>query len=401
MPENVNIEINISADGDKLIIRLFNRLDTSNAPIVEKKIIDAINENSSEEVVFDIENLEYISSAGLRIFIKVYKLTGKKILILNASRDVYDIFETTGFAEMFEIKKAYRSISVDGCEVIGKGFYGTVYRLDKETIVKVYKGHECIPLIENEKRIAQKAFIAGIPTAISYDIVRVGDDYGSVFELLDSETFHDIILSRQQSPEEVVAKYIELVKQIHRTHMNRGELPSCKERFLDYLEFIKEIISEDQYTSLKRLLSEMEDETTVVHGDIHMKNVMSTGGEAMLIDMDTMGLGNPVFDLAGLYVTYQEFEEDEPENSMNFLSMTQDQVDNIWRLITEYYFTNMTEAEVDVNINKIRLVAAIRFLFLIQNTDLKNGELGKIRIEHTRKHMDELLLSVDSLAIVR
>ncbi len=39
-------------------------------------------------------------------------------------------------------------------------------------------------MIKNEQRLAKRAFVKGVPTAISYDIVKVGDKYGSVFELL-------------------------------------------------------------------------------------------------------------------------------------------------------------------------------------------------------------------------
>ena len=162
-------------------------------PGLEKGIVDIIDAHKGMDVVLNAEELTYISCAGLRVLLKVRKMYDHPLKVLNVSRDLYDIFETTGFTDLLDVKKAYRSISVDGLEVIGQGFYGTVYRLDAERIVKVYKGKESIPMIENEKAMAQKAFLAGIPTAISYDIVRVGEDYGSVFELLNARTFHEIV----------------------------------------------------------------------------------------------------------------------------------------------------------------------------------------------------------------
>ncbi|MBR4513982.1 MAG: anti-sigma factor antagonist [Lachnospiraceae bacterium] len=383
----------------KLVIALSGRLDASNANDIEAEIMAAVAGHESDKICFDFEELEYISSAGLRVLMKLQKKSAQRIDIINVSRDVYEIFDTTGFTDMFNVKKAYRKISVDGLEIIGTGFFGTVYRLDRETIVKVYKGQDSIPMIENEKKMAQKAFLAGIPTAISYDIVKVGEDYGSVFELIDSQTFNEMAKNEEEPLEDVMRRYTDLLKKVHQTVMEPGELPSFKERFLDYLEVIKKHLKDEHYEGLKKLLSAMPDENTVVHGDMQMKNVMSSADEAMLIDMDTIGLGNPVFDLAALFVTYQEFSEDDPDNPMYFLQMPNEKVDRIWELIIQYYFDFKDDKERCDTMTKIRLVAGIRFLFILETTDLKNSDLGRRRIEHTIEHFDELLGTVDSLEI--
>ena len=130
-----------------------------------------------------------------------------------------------------------------------------------------------------------------------------------------------------------------------------------------------------------------------------MKNVMLSGDEAMLIDMDTLGTGNPVFEFAGLYVTYRAFEEEDPQNSMAFLSMPGEKVEEIWNRITEAYFDFPDDEAKTRIMEKIRLAAAIRFLYILESTDLKNNEFGERRIAHTRKHIDELLKTVDSLSL--
>ena len=389
----------IQKNNDKLVIELTGRIDTNNASEVEKEIMEAIDADKGMEISFDAEKLSYISSAGLRVLMKVLKMSGKPVEVVNVSRDVYDIFETTGFTELMKVKRAYRTISVDGLEVIGKGFFGTVYRIDAESIVKVYKGKDSIPMIENEKRMAQKAFLSGIPTAISYDIVKVGEDYGSVFELLNARTYHELVQKKEKPVREIISGYTDLLKLIHRTSLSAGTFPSYRKKYLDYLEIIKKHLTESHYKGLLSKFTDMEEETTVVHGDAQMKNVMLVGDEPMLIDMDTLGLGNPVFDLAGLYVTYQLFEEDEPSNSMDFLQMSQEMVDEIWKLIIETYFNPQTDNERQIIEDKIALVAVVRFLYLIESTDLKNSDLGKRRIEHSREHIDELLKAVDTLAL--
>ena len=78
------------------------------------------------------------------------------------------------------------------------------------------------------------------------------------------------------------------------------------------------------------LLSSMNCEYTVVHCVIQLKIVMYTNDEAILIDMDTLGFGNPVFEFTGLDVACRLFAEYEPDDSMKsavglcFLSFGED-----------------------------------------------------------------------------
>ena len=138
--EEQNGTVTISPEG---------RINTNNAPELEKEFLEAADRYAGMEFVIDAKDLVYISSSGLRILMKMRSKEIASLRIINVSRDVYDIFETTGFTEIFDVRKAYRKSSVDGLEVLGVGFYGTVYRLDAENIVKVYKGKDSIPMIEN------------------------------------------------------------------------------------------------------------------------------------------------------------------------------------------------------------------------------------------------------------
>lgn len=391
--------MNINMKDGNLVISLEGKIDSGNATDVENEINELIDKQKNSRVSIDAEKLEYISSAGLRVLMKLRKQLGYAIDIINVSKDVYEIFEITGFIELFNIKKAYRNISVDDLEVIGRGFFGTVYRIDAETIVKVYQGKDSIPMIENEKKMAQKAFLKGIPTAISYDIVKVGENYGSVFELLNAKSFHELVQNEDMPLADIIARYTELLKQVHNTTLEYGELPSYRERFLDYLKVISKYLTDEQGQKLKKLFEDMPKAHTVVHGDIQMKNVMLVGDEPMLIDMDTLGLGNPVFDLAGLYVTYKLFEEDDPTNSMDFLEMSNELVDELWDRIESSYFGFGNDEERKEITDRIILVASVRFLYLIESTDLKNSDLGKIRIERAVSHIEDKLKTVTRLSV--
>ena len=124
-------------NGSVLLIRLDGRVDSGNAAETEKAIFNAVEQYAPLYAVIDGEKLEYISSVGLRVLLKLKKKIANTQLI-NVSAEVYEVLNMTGFTDIMDIKKALRQVSVDGCRVIGRGAFGTTYKLDNDTIVKVF-----------------------------------------------------------------------------------------------------------------------------------------------------------------------------------------------------------------------------------------------------------------------
>ncbi len=91
-------------EGNKSTIELGGRLDTVTAPEFEQVVTECA-ENTTEMVI-DLKDLEYTSSAGLRVFLKAQKLMMKKgsLKVVNVKETVMDIFEITGFSDMLDIE---------------------------------------------------------------------------------------------------------------------------------------------------------------------------------------------------------------------------------------------------------------------------------------------------------
>jgi anti-sigma B factor antagonist len=97
------LDINKVADGSKLTIGLVGRLDTTTAPDLEKEVKE--NLDGVTELVFDMKDLEYISSAGLRVLLSAQKVMNKsgKMTVCNVSDSINEIFEVTGFSDILTI----------------------------------------------------------------------------------------------------------------------------------------------------------------------------------------------------------------------------------------------------------------------------------------------------------
>ena len=362
-------------------IFLEGRIDSGNATQVEKKILGLMDENPGKEISFDAEKLDYISSAGLRVLLKVQKAKAKPVMISNVSGEVYDIFETTGFTQLLNVRKKYRQISVDGCEIIGKGAYGTVYRLDEDTVVKKYESPEALSMIENEKKLAKLAFVAGIPTAISFDIVKIGNTFGSVFELLKAKTFNDLIKEKPSEADETIRKYTELIKQVHSISLAPGTLPSAKAEYLKKLDNIHPLLSDELYERMKGFYDSLPEDDHVIHGDLQMKNIMLSGDEPMLIDMDTLSQGLPIFDLGGIYLAYIAFVEDDPENCKRFFGIDKEMADRIFYGVMDNYYREISEQEKKEILEKVKIIGYTNFLNMLKPE--KHEELAALRIRHT------------------
>ena len=91
-------------EGNKVIVSLEGRLDTTTAPELEKALADVIDKTS--ELEFDFEKLEYVSSAGLRVLLNTHKQISKAgtMSICHVNEVIMEVFEVTGFIDILTIK---------------------------------------------------------------------------------------------------------------------------------------------------------------------------------------------------------------------------------------------------------------------------------------------------------
>ena len=87
-----------------VMIKLSGRIDSTNSADIENDILKQLEGKTDTAVTLDVEELEYISSAGLRVILRVKK-TWPDVRIINASPEVYEILETTGFISILEVEE--------------------------------------------------------------------------------------------------------------------------------------------------------------------------------------------------------------------------------------------------------------------------------------------------------
>ncbi|MCR5590853.1 MAG: anti-sigma factor antagonist [Lachnospiraceae bacterium] len=386
----------MNSNQEATTITLKGRITSDNAADIEKKALSQLEGAEGSSVIIDASSLEYMSSAGLRVILRIKK-TYSDLKIVNVSPEVYEILEMTGFTEMMTVEKAYRMVSIEGCEEIGRGANGTIYRIDKDNVVKVYNNPDALEDIKHEREVAKLALILGIPTAISYDVVRVGESYGSVFELLNARSFSKILGNEPDKLQWCVDEYVEMLKKIHETVVPEGKLPDMKVTADGWASFMKDHLPAEAGEKLVKLIGDIPHDDHMMHGDYHTKNLELQNDEVLLIDMDTLAVGHPIFELASMYNSFIGYSEYDPNMILDFQGFDAETGRKFWRMSLSEYLGTDDEARLNEVEDKARIIGYTRMIRRSIRRKGLESENGKAEIELWKKELLELLGKYDTL----
>ena len=386
----MTLKANLS-ENQILTIFLEGAIDSAAAPEVEKQIMEIYQSHSAKAVVLDAEKLRYISSTGLRVLLKLRKME-PNLELINASVDIYEILEMTGFTDLFPVTKAYRKLNLDECTVLGAGGHGKVLRLNEDTIVKLYYAGDSIEDIKREQDYAKKAFVMGIPTAIPFDIVKCDDMYGLVFELVNADIVSNYLNENPDHLEEIAKKYAQTMKQLHTTHVAEDALSSTKELYRERIEGLRAYMTDEEVDILHKINDAIPESDTVVHGDYHPKNVMIQNGELILIDMADLTTGHPLYDLGSMALSHHLPSDPRIEN---ITDMKAEMVRKLWKLFLANYLETDDPGAIGLFEKKISVVGLMKMASTVAfSTNARLPGVMETVLDMVRKN---LLANADQL----
>ena len=270
--------------------------------------------------------------------------------------------------------KKYREVSVEGCKVLGRGAKGEVYRYDDELVIKVYNRKNTYKDVEREIAQSRRAFVLGIPTAISFGIVAVGERYGAMYELVESDTLSGCIAKNPGQAEACAKIMAELAHTIHDIEVDENDgFPSSRRRLLDRIDTGLAYDDEALAERCRRLLATLPESNTLVHGDFHTGNVFLQNGEPLLIDMDRVARGNPIEEIGDLYYFYVTLGEDDPKVIEDFMGFSYETSQAFFRFFLRYYLGTEDERALRDVTDKAAFLCCLRMIRKIH----KKGELSE------------------------
>ena len=366
-----------------ITISLDGRLDTEAATSFEAELVEICKNNPHDSLVFDAEKLQYVASSGLRTMLKMAK-TEKNFSIENVSDAVYSVFEMTGFSRIMTIRKALRKIDLEKCEKICAGGNGAVYRVSEDEIVKVNYDPDTYEGLDKELAKAKEAFLLGIPTAISFDLVDCGDGKrGVVYETIKSRTLGETIQSCPERMEELTDRYIEQLNILHAVHTDNPVFGSAKDNYKKQVESASKYLSEEEGKMLQQILEVLPEGDRLVHCDAHPKNIMIQNGDMLWIDMEGMAVGHPIYDLISISAVLNGVRTD--EITMGICGMDIATVLKFKECFIKKYFKTEDAAMIQKYSSLIDVLRLIRAIFAIGFTSKNTAEFRPGIIEMARK----------------
>lgn len=358
----MDLTITSEALENNFTIKLDGRLDSNSAASAEKTLSELCEPYPDAAIIIDAENLEYISSAGLRVLLKLKK-QHSDIKVINVNNEVYEVFEMTGFLDIINISRRMRKFSVEGCELIGQGGFGKVYRYDGDTIIKVYRPEVSLDYIKRERECSRIAFKNGLPTAIAFDVVLVGDSYGVMYELMDADNLMSTILKHPDQEDTYIEKYAELAKQIHHQEMEGNELQPASEIFRSSMEPLSKWLTAEEIEHYDKMIDLIPHRNTLVHGDFHEKNVLVRNEELELIDMGDISIGHPLVELGCVYSTHIVL-------SQPVIGVSKEKGKELWEKFVKDYFGDLkpdTKERLEKVLSWIAALRRLPFLCMTAN----------------------------------
>lgn len=356
----------IQTCGDEITITFAGRLDTATSAEANAKINSCLPTGcppATQKLTCDAAQLEYISSSGLRILLSLAKRY-KGFRVTNVLPQVYEVLETTGFTKIMTVERAMRRLSVEGCRLIGMGNVGKVYRLDGDTIIKVFREGTTMDEVRREITMSKEAFVLGMPTAISFDVVKVAPQeeggaecYGLVYELLKAHTLSTYIKQHPNQLDDCARKYADLFLQLHNIEVPAGgSVPSAIEREHQQIEHIGRYFPKESLDMLLSIVDSIPAGNRMLHLDLQTKNVMVQEGELMLIDMGEVSYGHPLLDLGHAYSAMVSLVGDYEKT----IGIPRETGQRLWHRAMDYYMDGLPVDTIAKRKAQIEVVSCVR-----------------------------------------
>lgn len=298
------LDIVAAREGATTTLRLAGRLDANSAETLAAAVP---NDADLRSLVLDLGACPFVSSGGIRVILTQHKRLvprGGGVELVNVLPEVRRVFELSGLDQLVTVRDKLREISVEGLEFLSEGVFGEVFRVDDETIVKLYRQGIDPAIVEKEKKFSRAAFVAGIPTAISLDVVASGDRYGITYEMLGADSLAALMRRHPDQLDDHARLLATLARTIHDTQADPAIFPDIKADAYGWLEKLAPLLDPADPPFLRAKLDAIPNAGTCVHFDLHGGNVMVRDGEPVVIDMGDFARGSPLFDLGLLETIY-------------------------------------------------------------------------------------------------
>lgn len=222
------------------------------------------------------------------------------------------------FIDVNESLYKIKDFSSDSLTFLDKGSTGDIYSVSEDKVLKLFNKNFDKKFILSEFYLSTMAYNHGVKCPYPYDIVKVNNAYGIIYEWFHGVTLCSYINNNPKNFNIAIQQYFNLIKNTNNIECLDCTIPSAKQNILSKLKDISNIIGKDKYKQIKDLIDRIPESNHLLHGDPNVKNCIFVGDDLFFIDMGTIVKGSYIFDLASMLATYKFFNLITVDNDKNF-----------------------------------------------------------------------------------
>ena len=311
---------------------------------------------------FDFSEVTDINFAAMRTLLR-NRQGGLQFAIINANDNVVERMEDTGVASFVSICRKPKNLDMSKYKEFGGSFLSKSFNSnDGDSMMKLYGPYVPHRMVAQEKVIARAVMKFGIPTPLVGTIYKDGDNMAVDFERIEGKiSYSRMIANNPDCLEEVTIRFAKMCKELHSKPCDTTIFPSRKSTYRNTIAISKYFNDEEKAKALA-FLDAVPDETTCLHGDCQMSNVITTGKEDLWIDLADFSYGSPMFDMGMWYFLSKLGTE---ENAHKVFNFGKDLLDRIWDIFVREYFGADTPEKVAAVEAEVQKFAALHMIYLI------------------------------------
>jgi anti-sigma regulatory factor (Ser/Thr protein kinase) len=190
---------------------------------------------------------------------------------------------------------------------------------------------------------------------------------------------------------------VTLLKKIHGTLVPEGKLPEMRDTALEWARSLLDRLPQAAGKKLLALTEALPHDCHMLHGDYHTKNLELQNDEVLLIDMDTLAVGHPILELAGIYNAFAGYYELDHEAVKGFQGFDYELSLRFWQKSLAAYLGTGCPAKLREVEDKARILGYARLLRRAFRRGDQDGERGRREIAHWTDQLLDLLETADTL----
>ena len=197
-----------------------------------------------------------------------------------------------------------REVSVEGLRQIGQGVSGVIYRYDDDKVLKIFRDNYDLAQVERAYNIARFVSESDVPTPKVYEMVQSGNNFGIISEFIDASPLQISIYSGQTGRKDAGYRMGKLLRKVHALK-SADFVPPMRQMIGEIYDRCSPYITEDVKGEFLDFIDSFPGKGYVLHGDFHENNIMVRNDEFILLDLDSLCIGSPLFEFQQSFTVYR------------------------------------------------------------------------------------------------